>query len=91
MRELLTDSMEDIGHVMSNFDCEIEDWAADKLMADPARVCGGHAGWNFHGRVWFSDGLFHEEVWCYGTPREVISAPTLRELMEAVNNQYGWD
>jgi hypothetical protein len=50
-----------------------------------------YAGWNFNGRVCFDSGLFHCEVWVFGSPRETISAPTLTELMKTVSDKYGYE
>lgn len=74
---------------MSNFDHSIDTGLAEALQARPGKVFGRHAGWNFNGRVFFSDGRFHEEVWVYGSPRETVSADTLPELMEEVCYRYG--
>jgi hypothetical protein len=85
-------TMEEIRDVgMSNCGHEIDDGFEEALRARPAEVYGRHAGWNFNGLVWFESGLFHEQVWCYRSPRKEISAPTLRELMNAVNDEFGSD
>jgi hypothetical protein len=86
-----TEEMEELDLGMSNCFHEIDDGFAEALQARPREVFGRHAGWDFNGRVWFADGEFHEEVWTYGSPRTTISAPTLKDLMEAVNNEYGWN
>ena len=83
--------MREINLRMSNFESEIDDGFADALQAEPEKVFGRHSGWNFNGKVYFSNGMFHEEVWVYGTPKEIISAPNLRDLMEAVCVKYGFD
>lgn len=76
----------DSGLGMSNFDSEIDEGLEAALRNG---MKGTHAAWNFNGQVWFADGLFHEEVWIYRVPRKVLSAPSLRELMEAVNAEFG--
>ena len=81
--------MTEIDEHMSNCDHTIDDGMAEQLRAAPGRVYSRHAGWNFNGKVWFEDGLFREEVWIYHRPRETISAKSLRELMDAVNERYG--
>jgi hypothetical protein len=50
-----------------------------------------YAGWNFNGIVWFDAGLFHCEVWRYGSYGETVSADTLEGIMESVSDKYGWD
>lgn len=82
--------MVEIGAEMSNFDGVIDDGFADDLRAQPGRIFGRHSAWDFNGKVWFADGRFHEEVWCYGSPREIISADSLEELMKLANDKYGW-
>lgn len=84
-------TMEEIEAGMSNCDGEIDEGMDKELRAQPAEVFGRHAGWNFNGLVWFESGLFHEQVWCYRSPRKEISATTLRELMDAVNSEFGAD
>lgn len=72
---------------MTNFDHTIDVGLEAALRA--GGVYGRHAAWNFNGQVWFADGMFHEEVWVYKEPQGTISAPTLEELMAAVNAKYG--
>lgn len=86
-----TDSMVEIGTGMSNYDHTIEPGFAEKLQAQPNKVFGLHAGWDFNGRVWWDGELFWEEVWHYHMPQQKFSAPTLHELMEVVNKEWGWD
>ena len=85
------DSMIEIEESMSNCYHEIDEGIDEKLRAQPGKVFSRHAGWNFNGKVWFENDAFHEEVWVYGTPRQTLSAPSLRELMTVVNNEYGDD
>ena len=92
MNSSLPDGIErrhDIG--MTNFDHSIDAGLDNLLRSNPNKVCVGHAAWNFHGTVWFDGEQFVEEVWTYGSPREVIKAGTIPELMEAVNSEYGYD
>lgn len=86
-----TQEMEELELGMSNFDRSIDEGFAEALQARPGEVKGRHAGWNFNGQVYFHDGKFHEEVWVYGSPRQVISADTLSELMDDVCAEYGYD
>ena len=86
-----TQEMEELGLGMTNFDGSIDDGLAEALQERPGQVFGRHAGWNFNGLVYFANGKFHEEVWVHRTPRQIISADSLRELMDAVCDEYGRD
>jgi hypothetical protein len=83
------DPRPDIGEVMTNFDHSIEVGAEEALRAGGRGV---HSAWEFNGNVWFeeSDGLFHEIVHRYHAPVGHFAAPTLRELMQVVNDEWGW-
>ncbi len=71
---------------MTNYDHSIDEGFE---VAIKKEACfGRHRGWDFNGRVWWDD-CFHEEVWVYGEPIEIISAETLEELMKQVNDKYG--
>lgn len=76
---------------MSNCDHSIDEGFEEALRA--GGVYGRHAGWNFNGLVWFDaeSGEFKQEVWQYHVPQRVYSASTLRELMDVVNDDWGWD
>lgn len=74
---------------MSNYNHGIADGLDEALRQ--GGCWASHFAVNFCGHVWFADGHFHEEVWQYHVPREVLSAPTLPELMTLVNNKYGAD
>jgi len=83
-----TDTMTAIELGVSNFDGEIDPGFAEALRAQPGAVFGHHCGQNFCGRVFYEDGQFREEVQVYGRYNETISAPSLPELMERVNDEY---
>jgi hypothetical protein len=73
---------------MTNFDHSIDPGFEQRIRAE--KVWGRHSAWDFNGRVWFEDGVFHEQVWTYGTPDDHFTAETLTELMEIVSDVYGW-
>jgi len=77
-------------HGMSNFDHVIDDGLEADLRAG---LKGRHAAWDFNGLVWFETriGQFCEAVRQYHVLVGVVAAPTLRELMGEVNDEYGWD
>ena len=88
---LNTSDMEEIELGMSNFDHEIDEGFAEALKERPGLVCGRHAGYNFNGIVYYADGMFHEEVWVYGSPVRIVSEETLEELKESVCDAYGYE
>ncbi len=75
--------------LMSNFDHSIDDGLEEALKTE--ETFSGHAGQDFNGHTWFKDGQFHEAVCCYHILQGIESANSLRELMEKVNDKYGWD
>ena len=81
--------MEEIEPSMSNMDNTIDDGMDEQLRAQPGKVYGKHAAWNFNACVWFENGMFHSEVWVHRAPRQTFSAGTLRELMDMANAEYG--
>lgn len=80
---------EEIGLGMSNCDGAIDDGFADALQT--RHVYGRHSAWHFNGLVWWDGKRFCEQVWRYHSPVAYYEADTLRELMETVNDDYGWD
>lgn len=78
----------DIGDVMSNFDHEIEDGAEKKLKS--GEFYGSYPAQNFYGCVWFDGEVFLCQVNCYQSHEETVTAPTLRGIMDAVSDDWGW-
>lgn len=74
---------------MTNFDHTIADGFEDRLRSE--RVWGRHAAAEFNGRVWFEDGVFHEQVWRYHEPCAHFAEPSLTGLMTTVNDAYEWE
>ncbi len=73
---------------MSNCFQTIDDGMEDDLRNG---MRSAHAGWHFHGEVWFEDGQFHEAVRQYHNHVDTKSADSLEELMNDVNDAYGFD
>lgn len=80
--------LEEIDIEMSNFDHHIDEDGEARLKA--GGVFARHAGWNFNGTVWWDGSQFCEAVWQYHSHVATLTAPTLRELMTDVNDEYGW-
>ena len=74
---------------MSNFDHSVDDGFEDALRT--GKLCGEHYAWNFCGYVWFDGEQFCEDVHVYGEYQQTIKADTLEELMDRVNEQYGYE
>ncbi len=87
----LDDNAQEISLGMSNDDGSIDDGLSEILQSEPCRVYGSHCAWDHCGRVWWDGEQFCEQVWCYGSVVGALCAPTLRELMNDVNEQYGCD
>lgn len=91
MSELATPpaDAEDLDDVMSNFDHDIDEAVAAKLVT--GNYVAGYPAWDFHGTVWFQDGVFKCQVKRYLAHVATIEAPTLRELMSECCRRYGAD
>jgi hypothetical protein len=83
--------MDEIDLGMSNFDHTIDKGFESALREQPNKVFGRHSAWNFNGKVWFDGKMFREEVWVHRVPQETVVEPTLSQLMEEVNSQYGYE
>ena len=86
-----TAKMIEIDYRMSNFDNNIDEGFAEALQANPGKVFGRHAAWDFNGKVWFDEGKFHDEVMVKRLLRKTMSAGSLRELMDVVCDEFGYD
>ena len=84
---MLPEHFEEIKLGLSNFDHTIDPGLKDELRNNP--VFGQHSAWEFCGYVYFLNGQFHEDVWRLKLFQETISADSLEELMEKVNERWG--
>lgn len=93
MTEILTyhEPTEEIDLGMSNFDHSIDEGLEEVLKARPKEVFGRHAAYNFNSHVWWDGNQFVEQVWKYHQVVDYMAAPTLQELMETVNDKWGWE
>lgn len=82
--ELIEDS------VYSNFDHILDEEVKEQLIKNEGKLCAQHAAWNFCGYIWFSDGKFHEEVWEYKSPIDVLEDEDLESLIDEANGRYGY-
>lgn len=74
---------------MSNFDHSIDEGLEADLRAGKWSC---HSGLNFNGIVWW-DGerkLFREAVSVFHVVQAIMEAASLSELMDTVNDEYGW-
>jgi len=86
MKSIDTSTIIELG--MSNCDHSIDEGLEEALQE--GSLCQ-YSGWNFCGYVWFEDGRYICQVWCHKSPREEILADTLKELMEDVSSEYGYE
>lgn len=85
----MPENLEECEEGMSNFDHTIDERFEEKLRT--GKFFGRHAAWEFNGLVWFENEQFHEQVWRYRRPQEIISADNLLDLMREVNDKYGYN
>ena len=83
----LPNDFEEIELCMSNLCGTIDEGFAEALKNK--KTFGNHFAWNFKGFVYWSNGNFNTDVWCYGIYQETLSEDTLEELMISVNMLYG--
>lgn len=75
--------------IMSNFDGQIDKDVATEIKGK--KLFSRYSGWNFNGKVWWQNDLWHCEVWCYQSWRQTVSCDTLEQIMEEVMQEYGSD
>jgi len=75
--------------LMSNFDGQIIQETAEAIKGN--ELFSTYAGWDFNGKVWWMDGKWLCEVWCYGSWKETVIKDTLQEIMDEVCSKYGSD
>jgi hypothetical protein len=86
-----TDHMANLGVVVRNLD-HLPDYSiAEQLAARPGQAYGEHTAWDFHGRIWYTDGTWYEEVMVYQQHQGIYRAATLEELVERVCARFGRD
>ncbi len=77
--------------VMSNCFHEIDETVAKLLKKK--ELFAQYSGWGFCGKVWWNRELKNWccEIWRYRSHQETVKADSLKELMETVSNDYGWN
>lgn len=75
--------------LMSNFDGEIVQETAEAIKGK--ELFSRYAGWNFNGKVWWQNGKWCCEVWCYGSFQKTFVEDTLQDIMSEVCSEYGSD
>ncbi len=80
---------EDIGTVMSNFDHKINEGTEKKLKSGNFR--GSYPAMGFYGTVWFDKKSkeFKCGIMQYHVRKEILSAPSLEEIMDIASEKYG--
>ena len=85
----IPENFQEIDLGMSNFDNSIDKNFKEAIV--DKEYFGRHAAWNFTGFVYHKDGQFHEDIWQYNSYCKTKSAVTLKELMEDVNEEFGYE
>ncbi len=78
----------ELPHLMSNFDHEVDEATAKKLREDP-KLWAAYPAECFYGYCWFEDGQYHCAVMRYHSWRGVYSAKNPKKLMQLLINDYG--
>ena len=83
------ETFQEIEFGMSNFDHSIDEGLESALVDE--ECFGLHAAQNFNGIVYYKDEQFCEDIWRFNSYRETRFADNLEELMENVNEEYGYE
>jgi len=76
--------------IRSNFDGILDEEVVAFLIEHPSYYAQ-HAAWNFCGYVWYSGAGWHEEVWRYKSPVEVLHGEGAEDVTTEANDKYGWE
>lgn len=78
--------------VYSNLDGRLDEVVVRELSNAPGQLCAQHAAWNFCGYVWqMPDGRWVDQVWRYRAPVQDVIGDSLEEVIEQVNDTYGYE
>ncbi len=78
-----------VGVVMTNFDHSVDEKVARALL-EPGTIAA-YTAWDFYGHVWHEGGMFYCLVKRYRIPVSAHKCETLKEMMEEVSGEWGWD
>lgn len=91
MASMIPEGAEELETVYSNCDHQLEADIAKQLEERSGQTFSQHAGWNFCGYIWHKDGKWHNETWCYGSPRHVFTGDKIEDVIEQACDQHGRD
>lgn len=76
----------------SNFDHVYEYGFKDteKMIRENSDHYFSHSAWDFYGKIWFENGKFHEIVMRYHNVVDEIENEKLDDLIEEVNEKWGY-
>jgi hypothetical protein len=86
----MPDLRETDNSLYSNFDHVFDLDVVQELASHPGELCAHHAAWDFSGYVWYDGEEWCEQVWQYKVQVETRTNRVLTDLIESVNNDYGW-
>lgn len=89
VRRTLESCPGEIGLSMSNCGLEIDEGMEEALKN--GNNYSNHYGWEFCGTVWWDGHEFAERVMRHWSVVDEVKAPTLKKLMEKVNDKWGWE
>ena len=86
---VLPEHLEEFEGHYSNFDHEMPQGANEALRSGEFYI--EHSAYGHWGTIWFQNGKFHEMVNRYTVHVATISADSIEEVIEDVNDRFGYD
>ncbi len=80
--------IENLGHVYSNFDHELDEEIAARL-ANEDGTAAEHSAWEFHGDIWREGERWFNLIMCHHCHVATIEADTLRDVIDQANAEFG--
>ena len=87
MTSIMPDNLEEIGTFDNDGLDVLSDETIERLKTGPYYV--HHVAWDYCGYVWWSDGLYHEEVWVYGRCVARYDSDALEDVVSDTRHDYG--
>lgn len=79
----------ELDEVATNFDFAVDEAIEAKLKT--GHYLSGYSGWEFHATIWWDGTQFVGEPFRYHKAMPLHYGATVRELMNSISQQYGYD